>query len=166
MARQYIASADISAAGVVTEVSTLTGLATILQVATPATTGINVAGWGISFDGVTSGDAPGICYMLNCDTGMSAATSITPDGFNAGGQAVASLCVGGTGSTCVSDGAVTEGTIAASTALDTQEVHPQTGYSMWWPPDSRPYVTVSRFLRLRVNFAVAVNCLPWIVWDE
>lgn len=166
MARQYFAGASHTAAGVVTEISTLTGLATILQVATPATTGIKVCGWGISFKGVTSTDPPGMCYLMDCDTGMSAATALTPDGYNALGKAVASLCVGGTGATCVNDGTVTEGTIAASLLLDHQEVHPQSGYAFWWPQDLRPEVNLSRFLRLRVNFSVAVSCLPWIVYDE
>jgi hypothetical protein len=164
--RTYIAGPSHTAAGVVTEVSTLTGLATMLQIATPSTTGITIRGWGISFDGVTAGDAPGMCYLMDCDVGMSAATSLTPDAFDAAATDVASLCVGGTGATCVSDGAVTEGTITASRLLDPQEVHPQSGYGVWFPPDSRPYVTISRFLRVRVNFAVAVNCLPWVVWSE
>jgi hypothetical protein len=166
MARTYIAGASHTAAGVITEVSTLTGLATMLQVATPATTAIQVRGWGISFKGIVSTDIPGMCYLMDCDVGMSAATSLTPDAYNAEATLVASLCVGGTGSTCVSDGAVTEGTITASRLLDAQEVHPQTGYGVWFPPDTRPYVALSRFLRVRVNFAVAVSCLPWVVWDE
>lgn len=165
MARLYIAGASHTAAGVVTEVSTLTGLATLLQVATPATTGIKVYGWGVSFKGVTAADVPGMCHLLDSDVGMSAATSLTPDTFGDPGDP-ASLCVGGTGATAVSDGAVTEGTITASRLLDAQEVHPQSGYSCWFPSDARPEVGISRFLRLRVNFAVAINCLPWIVWDE
>jgi hypothetical protein len=166
MARTYYAGPSHTAAGVITEVSTLTGLATMLQVATPATTGIHVLGWGISFDGVVSTDAPGICYLMDCDVGMSAATSLTPDGWNAEGKAIASLCVGGTGSTCVSDGAVTEGTITASNLIDAQEVHPQTGYSVWFPSDRLPYVALSRFLRVRVNFAVQINCIPQIWFSE
>lgn len=164
--RNYIAGASHTAAGVVTEVSTLTGLATMLQVATPSTTTIKVLGWGISFKGVTAADAPGMCYLMDCDVGMSAATSLTPDALNLAANLTASLCVGGTGSTCVSDGAVTEGTITASRMFDSQEVHPQSGYGVWFPQDARPEVTVSRYLRLRVNFAVAISCLPWIAWSE
>jgi hypothetical protein len=166
MARLYYAGASHTAAGVVTEVSTLTTLNTMLQVATPATTSIKLCGWGVSFKGVSSADPPGMCYLMDCDTGMSAATSLTPDGYNALGKAVASLCVGGTGATCVSDGAVTEGTIANSQLIDAQEVHPQAGYAMWWPEASRPEINLSRFVRLRVSFSVAISALPWIVWDE
>jgi hypothetical protein len=165
MARSYIAGASHTAAGVVTEVSTLTGLATMLQVATPSTTGIEILGWGISFKGVVAADIPGMCYLMDCDVGMSAATSVTPDAFERPLDAV-SLCVGGTGATCVSDGAVTEGTITASRLLDAQEVHPQSGYGVWFPADRRPYVAQSRFLRVRVNFAVAISSLPWIAYNE
>lgn len=165
MSDSYIAGASHTAAGVVTEPSTLTGLATMLQVATPATRAISILGWGISFKGVVAADIPGLVYLMDSDVGMSAATSLTPDTFG-NPAAPASLCVGGTGATAVSDGAVTEGTITASRLLDAQEVHPQSGYSVWFPADSRPRVAISRFLRLRTNFAVAISCLPWVVWDE
>ena len=164
--RQYFAGPSHTAAGVVTEISTLTSLATMLQVATPATTSIRVLGWGISFKGVVATDAPGMVYLLDCDVGMSAAASLTPDGFNAQGKAVASLCVGGTGATCVHDGTVTEGTITASNLVDVQEVHPQTGYGVWFPNDCRPEVALSRFLRLRTSFSVSISALPYIVFAE
>lgn len=166
MARAYIAGASHTAAGVVTEISTLTGLATMLQVATPSTTSITILGWGISFKGVAAADIPGMCYLMDSDAAMTGATSLTPDAYNAAALDVVSLCVGGTGSTAVNDGSVTEGTITASRLLDSQEVHPQSGYGVWFPADNRPYVNVSRFLRIRVNFAVAISCLPWVVWDE
>ena len=96
---------------------------------------------------------------------MSAAASLTPDAWGNPG-APASLCVGGTGATAVNDGAVTEGTITASRLLDAQEVHPQTGYAVWYPADQRPRIAVSRFLRVRTNFDSAISCLPWVIWDE
>jgi len=166
VARQYTAGASHTAAGVVTEISTLTGLATMLQVATPSTTSIKILGWGISFKGVAATDPPGMCYLLDGDVGMSGATSLTPDAFNAEALDVASLCVGGTGATAVNDGSVTEGTITASRLLDSEEVHPQSGYGVWFPADARPYVNISRFLRVRTNFSVAISCLPWVVWQE
>ena len=108
-----------------------------------------------------------MCYLLDGDVAMTGATSLTPDAYNAGEALdVASLCVGGTGATAVHDGSVTEGTITASRLLDSEEVHPQSGYGVWFPSDARPYVNVSRFLRVRVSFSVSVSCLPWIVWQE
>lgn len=165
MARQYIAGASHTAAGAVTEIATLTALATMLQVATPSSTGIELRGWGISFKGVTPADPPIMAYLLDCDVGMSAAAALTPDVVRPA-NAPASACVGGTGATAVHDGAVTEGTITASRMLDAQEIHPQNGYGLWWPSDSRPDIAVSRFVRLRVVASVSISCLPWIAWDE
>jgi hypothetical protein len=165
LSNAYRAGASHTAAGVITQVSTLTGLNTMLQVGTPSTTHLEVIGWGVSFRGVTASDPPGMCYLIDCDVGMSAATSLTPDLWG-NPDAPASLCVGGTGATCVNDGAVTEGTITASRVLDDQLVHPQTGYACWFPVDWRPRVKQSRFLRLRTDFTVAINCLPWIIWNE
>jgi hypothetical protein len=163
--RSYIAAADVSAAGVITEIATGTALATLLQVATPSTTGIEIVGWGCSFDGIVATDPPGLLYLLDGDVAMTGATSLTPDPW---GQATTepSLCVGGTGATAVNDGAVTEGTITASRIIDLQSVHPQTGYGVWFPADRRPRIAVSRFLRIRAHFSVTVNALPWIVWTE
>jgi len=165
MPNLYIAGPSYSAAGVVTEVSTLAALATLLQVATPSTSHVEVYGYGISFKGVAAADPPGMVHLLDCDVGMSAATSLTPTLWN-NPDGVPSLCVGGTGATAVSDGAVTEGTITACRLLDAQEVHPQTGFAVWFPDLARPKVAESRFLRLRTHFSVAISCLPWIVWDE
>jgi len=161
----YIAGASHTAAGVVTEISTLTSLATMLQVATPSTTEITVLGWGISFKGVVSTDVPGMVYLLDSDVGATGATSLTPDAYGQTSSKT-SLCVGGTGATAVHDGSITEGTITASRLLDSVECHPQTGYSVWFPPDACPQIAVSRFLRVRVSFAVAISCLPWIVYAE
>ncbi len=160
----FRAGASTSAAGVVTEVSTLTSLATMLQVATPSTTGIEIRAWGVSFKGVAAADPPGMVYLLDSDAAMTGATSLTPVPIDV--PSATSLCVGGTGATAVHDGSVTEGTITASRLLDDAEVHPQTGYAFVWPEDSRPVVARSRFLRLRVSFSVAVSCLPWILYYE
>jgi hypothetical protein len=61
-----------------------------------------------------------------------------------------------------------EGTIAASRILDAQQVHPQTGYSVWFPPGREPriYNAAARYLRVRGNFSVNIDAVPWVVWDE
>jgi hypothetical protein len=160
----FRAGAPTTAAGVVTEIGTTAALATLIQVATPSTTAIKVVAWGISLDGIDPVAAPGIVQLIDCDVGMSSAASLTPTKWGHTGQA--SLCVGGTGATASHDGAVTEGTITASQVIDDQELHDQTGYACWFPFDARPLVAVSRFLRLRITIASAVNSLPWIIWDE
>ena len=50
--------------------------------------------------------------------------------------------------------------------IDVQEVHPQTGYSVWLPADARSRVDVSSQIRIRTTFTVTVNCIPWVVWEE
>lgn len=165
MARKYIATLPHSA-GAITAVSSSTGDKTLMQVGTPATTNIDVIGWGISCAGIVSTDAPGMVMLMDCDTGATAGTSLTPSPWG-NPDDPASLCVGGTGATMITDGAVTEGTIGATSKLvDLQYIHPQTGYSLWYPTIDRPTIDLSRFLRIKTNFAVAINVIPWIVWSE
>jgi hypothetical protein len=92
-------------------------------------------------------------------------TSLTPDVWQFPTD-LASICVGGaalTGHT-----ATVEGTITASRMIDAQQIHPQTGYSVWFPSDARARVGQSsaRYLRIRANFSVNIDAVPWVVWDE
>jgi hypothetical protein len=160
---QFIASPH-TAAGALTRVATGTALKTLLQIGVPAGVPLNVLGWGVAFRGVAAADPPGEVYLLESDTAATV-TSLTPDLWRLPAEA-ASRCVGGaalTGHT-----ASAEGTITASRMLDPQQVHPQTGYSVWFPADARPRVgqSAARYLRIRANFTVTVDGVPWIVWDE
>jgi hypothetical protein len=163
MARLYIASPH-TAAGALTRVATGTALKTLLQVGVPANTPINVWGWGCSFRGVAAADPPGELYLIDGDVAATV-TSLTPDTWQIPAD-IASICVGGaalTGHT-----ATVEGTITASRLLDAQQIHPQTGYSVWFPADARPRAGQSsaRYLRIRANFSVNIDAVPWVVWDE
>jgi hypothetical protein len=162
---EFIASPH-TAAGALTEQATGTALKTLLQVGIPAATFIEILGWGFSDTGVSATDAPGEVYLMEGDVAASVGTSLTPDTYDTpGGQA--SLCVGGAALTCY--GPTTEGTIAATRLLDQEKVHPQTGYSVWFPSDARPrcgLVASARYVRLRCNFAVSYNATCWIAWIE
>jgi hypothetical protein len=143
-------------------VSTGTTLKTLLQVATPSTTRICVHAWGISFDGVTSTSTPILTVLADTDVAASV-TTLTPDKWE-GTQEQASLCVGGASAT--GSNASAEGTITNAKLLDTQLVHPQAGYSIWYPERDRPFIEASRFLRVRVTAGTSVNALPWILYGE
>lgn len=164
MARQYIVIPH-TAAGALTTVATGTALKTLLQVGVPANRSIQVLGWGVSFKGTAPGDAPGEAYLLSGDVAASGGTGQTPDPTDEFVEE-ASACVGGAALTGHSF--TTEGTITASRVLDGDEVHPQTGYSVWLPssPIMRVGAATARFLRIRVSFTVSVNTVPWICWDE
>lgn len=144
------------------EVATGTAIKTLLQVATPSTTNIRVVAWGVSFDGIVVTNPAGQVTLIDTDVAATV-TTLTPEEWgNADSQA--SLCVGGTTATGYS--ATAEGTIAGSTILDGQNVHPQTGYSIWFPERERPIVKASRFLRVRALFSVDINGIPWVLWQE
>jgi hypothetical protein len=157
-----------TAAGAVVDLAPATGLKTILQVGVPAATFMDIFGWGVSIAGTVASDVPFYAYLMEGDVAATGGTSLTPDPFDTpGGQP--SYCVGGTGATSYS-AAYTEGTIAASRFFDSERVHPQTGYSVWFPSDARPecgLVASARYVRVRVNAVTAAyNLIPWIVWEE
>lgn len=147
-------------ANALVEVATGTVIKTLLQVATPSTTDIRVLAWGVSFDGISPTAAPGQLTLVDVDVAATV-TILTPEKWGSDDNQ-ASLCVGGTAATGYNASA--EGTIAGSRILDGQEVHPQTGYSIWLP--RTPKVKASRFLRIRALFAADINAIPWILWEE
>jgi hypothetical protein len=157
-----------TAAGAVVELAPATGLKTILQLGVPIANFITILGWGMSCTGLVGTDSPFEAYLMEGDVAASVGTALTPDPWDQpGGQA--SLCIGGAALTAY-NAAFTENVIAASRFFDSQKVHPQTGYSCWFPSDARPrcgLVASARFVRIRVNqITTAYNIVPWIVWDE
>jgi hypothetical protein len=162
MSGTYIAIPKASHA--VVEVATGTAIKTLLQVATPSTTGLYVVAWGISFDGIVVTDSPIPVSFIDVDVAATV-TSFTPEKWGDDNDE-ASLCVGST--TATGYNATVEGTIGASRLLDAQEVHPQSGYSLWYPDSNKkmPRVKLSRFLRIRSLAPAGVNCIPWIIWEE
>jgi hypothetical protein len=158
MGQLYSAVPNVSNA--VVEVATGTAIKTLLQIGVPSTTGIRIVAWGISFDGVSASAAPGVITLVDVDVAATV-TALAPDKWG-NVDAPASLCISGTAATGYNASA--EGSITASRIFDSQNVHPQTGYSVWFP--ERPRVKSSRFLRIRALFAADVNAIPWIIWQE
>jgi hypothetical protein len=151
------------AAHAVVEVATGTAIKTLLQVALPATTDIRVVAWGVSFKGVVPTNPSGVVTLLDTDVAATV-TNLTPEEWGSE-ENQNSLCVG-TGGNLTGYNATAEGTITISRILDGQEVHPQTGYSIWFPSPALPRVKPGRFLRIRGSFTVDVNSIPWILWQE
>jgi hypothetical protein len=135
----------------------------VLQVATPSTTDIEVLGWGISFNGVTSTAVPVQCELFWTATGATVTAQSPAPWGNA--MQPASLCVSGTAATGINAGTETA-PAAQVNMVDAQFVHPQSGYAVWFPEGHREKVSVSSFLRLRVTAAAVVSVIPWVVWKE
>ena len=117
------------------EFAPATGLKTALQVGVPIANYITVCEWGccLGLDAAVGG-----AVLMEGGVAASGGTSLTPDKWDVP-DGPASICVGGAALTAsASGGAFTENTIAASRFFDSQKVHPQTGYSVWFPSDARP----------------------------
>jgi len=143
-------------------VATGTAIKTLLQIATPSTTGIVIVEWGLSFDG-SSAVTPGIVELIQTDVAATSGTSLTPSIWG-DPNAPPSLCVGGTGATCFSPSA--EGTITATRMFDVQQVAPTNQYVKQFPLGREAEVPVSKFLRIRVKFGTTVNVIAYLIWEE
>jgi hypothetical protein len=145
-------------------VTTGTAVKTMLQVATPSTSEMRIVEWGISFDG-SAAATPGRVELI--DTNVAAtvtahvASGVVSHNDN---NTVASRVTLGTSATGYT--ATVEGTITASRLLDYQLIAPTGQYVKQYPLGLEPEVAVSRFLRVRVTFAAAVNAICYVIWTE
>ena len=166
MANSYIAwNGPMPTTAAQAKVTTGTAIKTLLQIATPSTRGLQVVEWGISFDG-TAVATPIKCELL--ETGAVAATvtahvaaGVQP--FNDSGAPASLVTLGTTATGYTSSG---EGTISAIRMFDAQLVAPTNQYLKQFPLDQGPDVGVSKFLRVRVTAAAAVNAYCYVVWVE
>jgi hypothetical protein len=142
-------------------VTTGTAIKSLLQVATPSTVEIAVIEWGISFDG-SAAATPIKVELLQTDVAATV-TSVTPTLWN-DPQGPASLCVGGT--TATGHSASAEGTITAVRMFDVQFIAPTNQYVKQFPLGREPQVPISKFLRIRVTAAAAVNAYCYVIWEE
>ena len=164
MARKLYFAANGASPTTASQVAVATGTAikTLLQIATPSTTGIVIVEWGLSFDG-SSAVTPGIVELIQTDVAATSGTSLTPSIWG-DPNAPPSLCVGGTGATCFSPSA--EGTITATRMFDVQQVAPTNQYVKQFPLGREAEVPVSKFLRIRVKFGTTVNVIAYLIWEE
>lgn len=145
-------------------VTTGVAIKTLLQVATPSTRDLIVIAWGITFDG-TSAAAPIKVELVQTDVAATVTAHVA-----AGVQpwndpnAPASLMTLGASATGFTASA--EGTTTATRMLDFQQVAPNGGYATYFPLGREPKVPISKFLRVRVTAAAAVNAYCWVIWEE
>jgi len=143
------------------KVTTGTAIKTLLQLATPSTRDIRIVEWGISFDGAPSAIQ---CELVQTDVAATVTAHVA-----AGVQpyndpnAPASLLTLGTSATGYTGSA--EGTITATRYGDFQILTTNT-YVKQWPLGREFRVPVSKFLRVRVTAAAAVNASTYVVWKE
>lgn len=149
---------------ILTPVTTGTALKTMLQVAPPSTVELEVVSWGVSFSGSTFGTKVQ-CELIETDVAATVTAHVAAGIVKVSDPAaLASQVTLGTATTGYTASA--EGSITASRLFDAELVDGTAGYSYTWSLGAYPVVAVSKFLRVRVSTAIAVNALCWITWQE
>lgn len=144
-------------------IATATSRKTLIQVATPSTTDIDVVQWSCFFD-ASAAAQPIVVDLTEVDVAATV-TSYTPQKW-IDPNMPASLCPGGTSATGTAASA--EGTITASRLFDSVMPPPTSGILVQYPLGREPKVAVSKFLRLRaLGFTSDTpNALPSVIWRE
>jgi hypothetical protein len=144
-------------------VTTGTAIKTMLQIATPATRGLRVVEWGISFDG-SAAATPIRVELIDTNVAATVTAHVAAGVQPLDPGATASLMTLGTSATGYT--ATAEGSITATRSGDTQLVAPTTQYVKMWPLGREWQVAPSRFLRIRVKATAAVGAICYVVWEE
>lgn len=146
-------------------VTTGTSIKTLLQIATPSTEDLTVIAWGIDFDG-TAAAAPIKVELIDTDTAATVTAHVAAGVVKWNRPSdPASLVTLGTSATGYTASA--EGTVGStSRLLAFRQVPPNGGYEYEFPLENQPRIAVSRFLRIRVTAAAAVNASCWVRWIE
>jgi len=171
MHRYKIFNAPMATTAATAKVTTGTNIKTMLQIATPSTRQIQLISWGYSLDASPATTSTGIVELIQTDVAATVtahvASGVQPLDPNAPASLM-TLSTTGTGYT-----ASGEGTPVGTRLFDAAQAPGLTsggdginGYSYQFMPDERPIVGTSKFLRVRVTFAAAVNMLCWVTWDE
>lgn len=162
MGTLYIAAngADPTTAAL-TSITTGTAIKTLLQVAAPSTRSIKVVEWGISFDGTPAAIK---CELIQTDVAATVtahvAAGVQPYDDEGAPASLMTLGTTATGYTASSEGSTT-----VSRTGDMQILTTNT-YVKQWPLGREFKVAISKFLRVRVTAAAAVNAWTYIIWEE
>jgi hypothetical protein len=142
-------------------ITTGTAIKTLLQLATPSTTDIRLVEWGIDFDGAPAAIKTELIQTDVAAT-VTAAVAAGVQPYN-DPNAPASKLTLGTAATGFTSSA--EGTTTATRTFDYRLLSTNT-YKFQWPLGHEPRLPVSKFLRVRVTAAVAVNATCYVIWKE
>jgi hypothetical protein len=146
-------------------VTTGTAIKTMLQIATPSTRTIKVVQWWVEFDG--SAAATPIRVELLDSSFAATITALVAADITKWSDPNAPTSLITIGSTTASGyTASAEGTPGTIRMLESHFVPPTGGLLIQYPLGREPEVPVSRFLRIRVTAAAAVNAYCGIVWEE
>lgn len=146
-------------------VTTGTAIKTLLQVKAGATKPIKIKAWGISFDG-SAAATPGIVELCETDVAATVTTLAAADIHKIDGEALAggdpttNLIPVGTSSTGYTSSG--EGSITSIRQFDVQHIAPTNQYIYQYPLGMEPIIQVSKFARIRVKFAAAINAICWM----
>lgn len=168
MHRYKCFNAAMQTTAAIAKVGTGTTIKTMLQIATPSTRQLTPVSWGYTMDAVP-GSTGGIVELIQTDVAATVTAHVASGVQPLDPNAPASLVTLGTAATGFTGSA--EGSITAVRTLDADLIAPTAGaqsinYSYVFAPAERMPIAVSKFLRVRVTMAAAVNMLCWVVWDE
>lgn len=148
------------------KVTTGTGLKTMLQI--KPFNAMRIVEWGCSFDG-SAAATPGVVELVEVDVAATVTAFVDADITKY--EAVADVAVpsiaGFTlGVSASGYTASAEGTPTASRNLDApQLIAPTNQFIKQLPLGKQSMIQIGKFARIRVNFAVAVNMLCYILVD-
>lgn len=168
MAAQFlIANGPMQTTAAFAPVTTGNAIKTLLQVKASATLIMKIIEWGISFDGFAAA-APGKVELIETDVAATVTASVAADITKYNAEAIAcgdpttNLIQVGTAATGYT--ATVEGTIAAVRNLDgPQLIAPTNQFIKQFPLGREPLVQLSKFLRIRVTFAAAINAYGYVI---
>ncbi len=167
MALYLMANGAMQTAAAFVPVTTGTTIKTLMQVKPSATTIAKIIEWGISFDG-SSAATPGKVELIETDVAATVTayvandiTKYDSDALNGGDPTTNLIQVGTTSSGFTS---TNEGSVAAVRNLDApQLIAPTNQFIKQFPLGREPIIQVSKFARIRVTFAAAINAYCYMI---
>lgn len=167
MALYLIGNGPMQTTAAFAPVTTGTAIKTLLQVKASATKPFKIIEWGISFDG-SAAATPGKIELIETDVAATVTAAVAADitkldgeALNGGDPTTNLIPVGTTSTGYTSSG---EGSITAVRNLDgPQLIAPTTQFIKQFPLGREPVVQISKFARIRVTFAAAVNAYCYMV---